>query len=148
MAEGNEIMCEAPQTRGDCINGIRPCPWLRCSYHIFWVKADLRDKNLRWKKTKIRGWHKERPRTAEDILNNMTNDEVLEIIFNLKETCVLDVAEEGGVTLERIADILNITRERVRQIINATINRIKNSPRRINILKDYAGYESINWFGD
>jgi hypothetical protein len=34
----------------------------------------------------------------------------------LEETCALDVAERGGVTLEEVGAILNLTRERVRQI--------------------------------
>ena len=36
--------------------------------------------------------------------------------WELEETCALDVAERGGVTLEEVGEILNLTRERVRQV--------------------------------
>ena len=26
---------ERPRTRGDCVNGIRPCPWVSCSQHLY-----------------------------------------------------------------------------------------------------------------
>jgi hypothetical protein len=28
------IQPHAPRTRGECINGPRPCPWLDCRYHL------------------------------------------------------------------------------------------------------------------
>jgi len=36
--------------------------------------------------------------------------------WELEETCSLDVADRGGITLEEVGDILNLTRERVRQV--------------------------------
>ena len=36
--------------------------------------------------------------------------------WELEETCALDIAERGGVTLEEVGAILNLTRERVRQV--------------------------------
>ena len=34
----------------------------------------------------------------------------------LEETCALDVAERGGITLEEVGGLMNLTRERVRQL--------------------------------
>lgn len=34
----------------------------------------------------------------------------------MQDSCSLDVADRGGVTLEEVAPLMNITRERVRQI--------------------------------
>jgi DNA-directed RNA polymerase sigma subunit (sigma70/sigma32) len=34
----------------------------------------------------------------------------------MKETCALDVADRGGITLEEVGEILNLTRERIRQV--------------------------------
>jgi DNA-directed RNA polymerase sigma subunit (sigma70/sigma32) len=34
----------------------------------------------------------------------------------MEQTCALDVASRGGVTLEEVGDILNLTRERIRQV--------------------------------
>jgi DNA-directed RNA polymerase sigma subunit (sigma70/sigma32) len=36
--------------------------------------------------------------------------------WELPETCALDVADRGGVTLEEVGGWLNLTRERVRQL--------------------------------
>ena len=34
----------------------------------------------------------------------------------MAETCALDVADRGGITLEEVGEILNLTRERIRQV--------------------------------
>ena len=36
--------------------------------------------------------------------------------WDLEDTCALDVAERGGITLEEVGAILNLTRERIRQV--------------------------------
>jgi hypothetical protein len=40
-------------------------------------------------------------------------------------TCVLDMADEGGVTLEEVGRVMGITRERVRQIEAKALRRLK-----------------------
>jgi len=47
---------------------------------------------------------------------NDPDDAVIEYLEDLKESCVLDVAESGEATLEEIGEILKLTRERIRQI--------------------------------
>jgi len=37
-------------------------------------------------------------------------------VWELPDTCAIDVAERGGATLERVGEAINVTRERVRQI--------------------------------
>ena len=37
-------------------------------------------------------------------------------IWELAETCALDVADRGGITLEEVGNIMNLTRERIRQV--------------------------------
>ncbi len=37
-------------------------------------------------------------------------------IEDLEESCALDVADRGGLTLERTGEVLHVTRERIRQI--------------------------------
>jgi hypothetical protein len=78
-----------PQTRADCVRGPRPCPWAGCRWHVY---LDVTRKgNIKL------NWPDKEP-------------------GDLTTSCVLDVAERGGVTLEEVGDIMNLTRERVRQI--------------------------------
>lgn len=77
-----------PKTRGECVAGPRPCPWVGCRYHLYLET------------------------NGEGVRYNFPGLEVDE----LPETCALDVADLGGVTLETVGEILNVTRERIRQV--------------------------------
>jgi hypothetical protein len=37
-------------------------------------------------------------------------------VWEMNETCALDVADRGGATLEEVGAIMNLTRERIRQV--------------------------------
>lgn len=79
-----------PRSRGECENGIRPCPFVSCAHHLY---LDVN------------------PKTGSIKLNFPDLE-----IWELKDSCVLDVADRGGATLEDTGEALNVTRERVRQI--------------------------------
>ena len=81
---------ERPRTRDECSGQARPCPWVSCKHHLY---LDVN------------------PRTGSIKLNFPDLEP-----WELRHTCALDVAEEGGHTLEEIGDITNLTRERVRQL--------------------------------
>jgi DNA-directed RNA polymerase sigma subunit (sigma70/sigma32) len=51
-------------------------------------------------------------------IHKKSDDDIVDLIFNLPETCTLDVADRGDQTLQTIADIFGISRERIRQIEN------------------------------
>lgn len=79
-----------PTSRGACANVARPCPYVSCKYHLY---IDVN------------------PATGS-IKVNFPDREVWE----LQHSCALDVAEQGGITLEEVGEILNLTRERIRQV--------------------------------
>jgi hypothetical protein len=81
---------QRPATRGDCEGNARPCPFVSCKHHLY---LDVS------------------PKTGAIHLNfpDLDPDE-------LAETCALDVADRGGVTLEEVGDLMNLTRERIRQL--------------------------------
>lgn len=83
---------KAPRTRGECVDGPRPCPWVSCRHHLY---LDVS------------------PRTGAIKLNFHDLE-----VWELQETCALDVADRGGETLEDVGDLMNVTRERVRQMQN------------------------------
>lgn len=48
-------------------------------------------------------------------------------VWEMAETCSLDVADRGGITLEEVGAILNLTRERIRQVEVAGLYKIKRT---------------------
>ena len=82
---------ERPRTRAECPDTSEgPCPWVSCKYHLY---LDVNE------------------RTGSIKLNFPGLE-----VWELPDTCALDVAERGGATLERVGEAINVTRERVRQI--------------------------------
>ncbi len=101
---------EKPRTRGECANGPRPCPFVTCRYHLY---VDVHP---------VRG----------SIKLNFPDLEVWE----MTETCALDVADRGGVTLEELGEIINLTRERVRQVETAALARLDEALEREGVVVD------------
>lgn len=79
-----------PKTRAECQEGERPCPFVSCKHHLYL------DVSARTGAIKL----------------NFPDLEVWE----MNETCALDVADRGGTTLEEVGAIMNLTRERIRQV--------------------------------
>lgn len=85
-----EVVTQRPQTRGECVNGLRPCPWVSCRHHLY---LDINPDN-------------------GSIKLNFPNLEP----WQLQHSCTLDVAAAGEHVLEDIGEAMNLTRERIRQI--------------------------------
>jgi hypothetical protein len=99
-----------PTTREECKDMERPCPFVSCKYHLY---IDVHP---------VRG----------SIKLNFPDVEVWE----MTETCALDVADRGGITLEEVGEIMNLTRERVRQVETAGLAKLQAIDD-IARLKDY-----------
>ena len=85
-----------PVTRGDCVDGPRPCPWVSCLHHLYLDVSEAGSVHI--------------PRPDLD---------------ELAETCALDVADRGPVVLDEIATALNVTRKRARQIEAIALDKLK-----------------------
>ena len=81
---------DRPMTRAECKDMPRPCPFVACKHHLY---LDIN------------------PRTGSIKINFPDLEP-----WELQHTCALDVADNGGLTLEEIGLITNLTRERVRQV--------------------------------
>jgi hypothetical protein len=81
---------DRPHVRMDCAEAIRPCPFVSCQHHLYL------DVSARTGAIKL----------------NFPDLEVWE----MTESCALDVADRGGTTLEEVGAIMNLTRERIRQV--------------------------------
>jgi hypothetical protein len=88
-----------PATRDQCRGVPRPCPFVSCSHHLY---LDVNPEN-------------------GSIKYNQPHLEVWE----LAESCSLDVADRGGITLEELGAILDLTRERIRQIEVRGLTKIR-----------------------
>jgi hypothetical protein len=99
-----------PKNRAECADMERPCPFVSCKYHLY---IDVHP---------VRG----------SIKVNFPDVEVWE----MTETCALDIADRGGITLEEVGEIMNLTRERVRQVETAGLARLQAMDD-VARLKDY-----------
>lgn len=87
--EDRQALAERPRTRSECPTE-GPCPWVSCKHHLY---LDIGTE-------------------TGSIKVNFPELEPHE----LRNSCALDVAERGGITLEEVGQVMNLTRERIRQI--------------------------------
>jgi hypothetical protein len=88
-----------PKMRAECVDGPRPCLFVSCKHNLY---LDVN------------------PKTGSIKLNFPDKE-----IWELSETCALDVAERGGITLEEVGAIMNLTRERVRQLEMKGLHKLR-----------------------
>lgn len=91
-----------PATRADCADEVRPCIHVRCRHHLY---LDVTE--------------------AGSLKLNFPGMDVDEIPM----TCSLDMAEDGGATLEQVASVLGVTKERARQIEEKALRRLRTNRR-------------------
>lgn len=87
-----------PSHRGECRQAARPCPWVSCKYHLY---LDIV------------------PQSGSIKLNFPDLE-----VWEMAETCALDVADRGGITLEEVGTLLNLTRERIRQVEHSGVQKL------------------------
>jgi hypothetical protein len=99
-----------PRHRAECAEGPRPCPFVSCKHHLF---IDVS------------------PRTGAIKLNFPDLE-----VWDLGESCALDIADKGGTTLEDVGAIMNLTRERIRQVEVKALAKLE-ALRDMLALRDY-----------
>jgi len=114
---------ERPLTRADCADIVRPCPYVGCKHHLY---LDVN-------------------KDTGNIRINFPDREPEQMPKN--GSCVLDVTDEGSVTLEQAGTYINLTRERIRQVEAAGLDKLRN-PRlsedgaQARVLHSFAGHQS------
>lgn len=92
---------ERPETRAQCRNGPRPCLWVSCRFHLY-LDVNQATGSLKLNFPHLEPWQ-------------------------LPQSCALDLAEQGGLTLEAIGALLNLTRERARQLEQSGLAKLKQT---------------------
>jgi predicted DNA-binding protein (UPF0251 family) len=92
-----------PATRSECLAeraqwpADYPCPYVSCRYHLY---LDVNENG--------------------SIQFNFPYVEVWE----LEESCALDLAQPGGMTLREVGEVMGVSRERIRQIHEKALKKI------------------------
>lgn len=97
-----------PRTRGECVDGPRPCPWVGCRHHLY-LDVDEKTGAIRLHDPDVEPW-------------------------DMVMTCALDIADavEGtGLSLHDTGTVLGLTRERIRQIEQRALQRANKRLRRL-----------------
>lgn len=87
-----------PVTRGDCKDGPRPCPMVSCRHNLYLDVSPSGNVRLNFP--------------------DIPPEKML-------ISCSLDLADEGPLTLDELAQVLNLTRERVRQVQDPALGRVE-----------------------
>lgn len=90
---------ERPRHRSECRAQARPCPFVSCRHHLF-LDVNPDNGSVRFNFPGL-------------------------ALHELPATCALDLAEQGGLTLEAIGGLLNLTRERVRQLERDGLTKLR-----------------------
>jgi hypothetical protein len=101
---------DKPRQRSECAEGPRPCPFVSCKYHLY-IDVSARTGAIKLNFPDLEVWE-------------------------LGESCALDVADRGGTTLEDVGAIMNLTRERIRQVEVKALAKLE-ALRDMMALRDY-----------
>jgi hypothetical protein len=104
MEIGRHIQAPAgvqrPRTRGECIDGPRPCPWVSCAHNLY---LDVNAAG---------GITLSHPDLDPD---------------EMRESCALDVSDRGGATLDEVAEALGLTRQRAEQMEKVALRKLNTA---------------------
>jgi hypothetical protein len=102
---------EMPLVREECLKQPgRPCPWVRCKSHLYL------DVNPETGTVKLNFPHLE--------------------VWEMGESCSLDLADRGGLTLEEVGAAINVTRERARQVETRGLEKIRDADEGLDQMPD------------
>jgi len=96
-----------PRTRAECQDGPRPCPWVGCRYHLYLDTYTTGDPD--------------NPTPGLIIHHPDVGP------LDLPETCLLDIACRGPLTLAQIGELFDLSRERIRQIEASALRKLSRT---------------------
>ncbi len=115
---------DMPKQRWECVDGPRPCLFLRCQHHL---AVDLTETKTPYFKVRHAG--------EVDLETGKLDREITDL-RKFRHTCALDVASEGPKTSEQVARLLGITRQRVESIEQNALKKLAANPD-VQFLREY-----------
>jgi hypothetical protein len=97
---------QRPDTRGECADMPRPCPFISCKWHLAHGPISP---------------HAKPP---------LGDDEAVDLIVGMRESCALDVADRGDHTESDVAEFMSSTRQ-------AVADTQRHMRRRLSIAHDF-----------
>lgn len=111
-----------PKIRADCQDLPRPCLWTTCKFHL----RPLMMKDDNWKK--------------------LTDEEKIEFLYSMEETCALDVAEDGAKSSEEIKMLLHYKYSRpIDSLLSLIFRKLRTSRKLVEINNFMLEERSLNW---
>jgi len=114
--ESAENEPERPKTRGDCRDGLRPCPWVSCEHHLL-IELGRPYKHGRSYPSRHpglslavpggRGRRAQLAPSSSEVLVEAWIDQAVELLWSMPETCSLDVAERGASARE-VSELIGV----------------------------------------
>lgn len=112
----------------DGVNCARPCPFTSCKHHLF-VDVNQRSGGMKLNFPEFNVW--DMASMPVEVILELSPEEIA--VFESESpgstfpSCSLDVADYGGITLERVGELLNVTRERARQLEASAKHKYKSA---------------------
>lgn len=117
-----------PRNRRQCKNKPRPCPWVSCRYHLL---LDVNERgSIRMNLARLEAVERDAgKRTVRRNVGGQRfeawSDDAVDRLFELSETCALDVADRGAHALHEVGDTMSMTREGARLIEASGLLKMK-----------------------
>lgn len=92
-----------PETRGECANIPRPCPFVSCRYNLYFDVTK-----------------------TGHLLKNFDCEP-----FEMKESCALDIADRGQTQLHKIAEALGVSRQAIEQALLRYLERYETKLKKL-----------------
>ena len=104
-----DLSLKKPCVRADCASLPRPCPFISCKYNLFVEIGPKGSLDFTW------------PRTQP---------------HQMPQSCALDLADEGGLTVQELADEMRLGLDVVKKSVDAALRSVRYKVARMRLSQE------------